>query len=75
VSAPARVAAADPAADSLRADLARARAAAEQARRGRGLGALADDSRIGEAEMRRGEDDDGATRAAQNAYERQLWGE
>jgi hypothetical protein len=75
VSAPARVTAADPAADSLRADIARARTAAEHARRSRGLGDTGpEDPRVAAAEL--GEPgDEGDIRAAETAYERHIWGE
>jgi hypothetical protein len=60
-------------ADPLRAAIARARAAAEHARRSRGLGDTGpEDPRIAAAELARGEPgDEGDIRAAQDAYEQQ----
>jgi hypothetical protein len=59
-------------ADPLRAAITRARAAAERARRSRGLGDLTpDDPRIAAAELARDEPDGDADRAASDAYEQQ----
>lgn len=55
--------------------IARARAAAEQARRSRGLGDTSpEDPRVAAAEWGRGLDCPDATAAAERAYEAQLWG-
>jgi hypothetical protein len=64
-------------ADPLREALARARAAADRVRAERGLGDTGpEDPRIAAAELARGEPgDEGDIRAAENAYEQQLWGE
>jgi hypothetical protein len=64
-----------PPADPLREAIARARAAADRVRAERGLGDTGpEDPRIAAAEL--GEPgDEGDIRAAQDAYEQQIWGE
>jgi hypothetical protein len=71
VTAPTSIRPAETPADPLRAAITRARAAAERARRERGLGDTGpDDPRIAAAELRE-PGDEGDIRAAQDAYEQQ----
>jgi hypothetical protein len=76
VTAPTATRPAETPADPLRAAIARARAAADRVRAERGTGDTGPaDPRIAAAELRHGEPDGDADRAASDAYERQLWGQ